>query len=551
MSKGLMSADTSIASYGVSDQLMAEFEMLREVNCAQGTTKFPNKTVNTLAQHIVCRHYSNLCYEFSHLNWAIIYANMNSTSDSSIQAGLVNYYWIEQCHWPQHFKQYFSKRCLPIMATQNEAIAVNINNDINNNIDAKTSGITLRVYDHSFSISANRANILACFMEWIICIIPDLLITMEASLQGKGHNAIREFSSFLQKQIYDYLSQHLPPAKLQQRFRLIQNWYTEQVQKHITDDNLLAFWQQHNTIEGYGKYSNVVKDSLSYLTALAMVKTSVSVQYADTSIDSLTDQHLNEATVHYEWVSQQSAQTELPIARLMKAPKALNRQQVEFFELFSQYPQLLLPLSVSWLRLQVFGKVQHQIIQMTRVKDSLATNKQHYTELCQTDYQHIKLNCVRLMASNQQSLLAISQLMLAFSPNQACLILLKLMPQIPSLEPFAQDFATLLEDAVSENRNIDKKSVLQWQLSYPWVNTLFKQAQVALKQINREGFSASTLLQSEDYAQCAELLFDLNKLIKQVVKQINNKKQDSQDNFDADRLIFISEFSTLYGQDEN
>lgn len=556
MSRRMGSADTSIVAYGVSDQLKAEFDMLREVSCTQGKIKFPAKTVDTLAQHVVCRHYSNLCYEFSHLNWALIYANTNSTR--GIQTALVDYYWIDQCHWPQHFNRYFSVLCQPIKDTQDEAITLSINHELSSGSREKTAGISLRVYDHYFSISASRANILACFMEWIICIVPDLLNVLETSLHGKGHNAISEFSSFLQKQIYDYLSKHLPPAKLQQRFRLIQNWYSSPPQKQMSDDNLLDFWQQHSTLEGYGKYSNVLKDSLSYLTALAMVKTSVNVQYANTddnsyesSIDQYSNEQMhNEANLHFESVSQYSAKSELTISRLLDSPKVLNKQQVELFELFSKYPQHLLPLSGSWLRLQVFGKVQHQIIQMIRVKDVLATDTQHYLQLCQSDYQHITHNCIQLMASNQQSLLAITQLMFSFGPDQACLILLKLMPQLPSFATHTQDFASLLEDAVGAGETINKKLVLQWQLSYPWINKLLKQSELALKQINRQGFTSTSLLQCEDYLQCAELLFDLNKLIKQVVKQINKKEQDSEENFEADRLIFVCEFSTLYAHND-
>lgn len=546
------SKDTSIIAYGVSEQLKAEFDLLREVNCTEGKIKFSSSTVDKLAQHIVCRHYSKLCYEFSHLNWALIHANTNSAS--SIQNALVHYYWLEQCQWPQYFKQYFANLCEPIESAQEHKIGLYTNHNVSGDISNISEGITLQVYDHVFSISASRANILACFMEWIIGVVPDLLNTMEVSLHGKGHNGIREFSSSLQKQIYDYLSVHLPPAKLQQRFRLIQNWYKLSPKKAMNDNNLFDFWQQHNSIEGYGKYSNVVKDSLSYLNALSIVETSTSVLHAANALDStegLNEQNTHAFTVqdeahYFDVVRQYAAQTVLPISDLLSAPKALNKQQLELFELFSQYPQHLLPLSSTWLRLQIFGKVQHKIIQMTRVKDPLATDSKNYMRLYDADYLKITHDCVRLMASNQQCLLAISQLMLSFSPNQACLILLKLLPQMPSFDIYTPEFSALLEEAVSAGKSIDKATVLQWQLSYPWLNKLFKQTEIALKQINRQGFTDSSLLPSEDYLRCAELLFDLNKLIKQAVKEINKKNQDSQEKFEADRLIFHSEFATLY-----
>ena len=544
--------DTSIIAYGVSEQLKAEFDMLRDVNCTEGKIKFSSSTVDSLAQHIVCRHYSKLCYEFAHLNWALIYSHTNSTN--SIQNTLVSFYWLEQCHWPQYFKRYFTNLCEPIETKQASNIGLYTNNNVNGDSANISEGITLHVYDHIFSISASRANILTCFMEWIICVVPDLLNTMEVSLHGKGHNGIREFSSVLQKHIYDYLSQHLPPAKLQQRFRLIQNWYNTSPKIPINDENLLDFWQQHNSIEGYGKYSNVVKDSLSYLSALSMVETSVSIQHADNTLDSverMSEQYRSnlieeDDDYYFESVMLYKMQTALPISDLLNTPKALNKQQHELFELFSQYPQHLMPLSSTWLRVQVFGKVQHKIIQMMRVKNPLASDTEHYASLNDADYQQVIHDCVRLIANNQQCLLAISQIMLAFSPNQACLILLKLLPQMPSFDSYTNEFSTLLEDSVSTDKMLNKTIVLQWQLSYPWVNRLFKQAELALKQINRQGFTASTLLPSEDYLRCAELLFDLNKLIKQVVKKISKQNHSSQEKFEADRIIFLSEFTALY-----
>jgi hypothetical protein len=552
MTFAIETKDTSIVAYGVSDQLKAEFDLLREVNCTAGKMKFSSSSVDLLAQHIVCRHYSKICYEFAHLNWALIYANTNTAS--SIQNTFVNYYWLEQCHWPQYFKQYFSNLCEPIETAKNQNIGLYTNQNLHADTSIKSEGITLKIYDHVFSISASRANILACFMEWLIGVVPDVLNTLETCLHGKGHNGIREFSSWLQKHIYEYLSEHLPPAKLQQRFRLIQSWYSESAREAMTDDSLFDFWQQHNNIEGYGKYSNVVKDSLSYLSALSILETSLNVQHASNALDntehlsaqSIDNLHAKDEAHHFNSVGQYKAQTVLPISNLLSAPKALNKQQFELFELFSQYPQHLMPLSSTWLRLQVFGKVQHQIIQMNRVKNPLASDSDHYAGLYGTGYQQVSNDCVRLMASNQQCLLAISQLMLSFSPNQACLILLKLLPQMPSFENFTSEFSSLLEDAVSTGKSIDKPLVLQWRLTYPWLNKLFKQSELALKQINRQGFTATTLLPSEDYLRCAELLFDLNKLIKQAVNRINQQNQDSQEKFEADRLIFHSEFVNLY-----
>jgi hypothetical protein len=600
MDKASNFTEQSIANYGVSEHLKAEFDMLRDVIGNNGQVKFTRKTVDSLAQHLVCRHYGNLCYEFAHINWAIIFTHTNYcrgndhkqaigtptiSKPSSIQQVLLDFYWISQCNSPRAFNAYFTQINHDKRANADSAFSVvaiinasatkipgRDDNTLSRLSDAPVNtsstpllaGITLNIHGHSFSISANRANLLACFMEWLVCVVPNLLSLIETALLGNGHNAIREFSSVLQKHIYNYLGQHLPPAKLQLRYRLLQSWFQEYADlavSDINDDSVLKFWQQHNSQEGYGKFSNVVKDSLSYQQALEITRIGLSVQYAHTSDDN------NEVSPELLWpdsdeqgravfsqLAQYDASHIIDAKGLLSSPKVLNKQQFELIELAVLYPQYIVPLSMTWLRVQVFGKTQHQVIQLMRMKRLQMNCADDYSSLHQHNYEKVRLDCVSLMANNQQVLLAIVDILITETPKQACLILLKLMSSLPKYDTFVGTFTGMLDNPTvhgddAESR-INTTILSQWQLTNPWLKDILGQCRLACKHINREGFTAKTMLTSQQYVSAAEGLFDLNKLLKQLVTNINKKEQYSSVNFGSDRLIFNHEFSTLYSQDD-
>jgi hypothetical protein len=583
MNQAFAFTEQSIVNYGVSEHLKAEFEMLRDVVGTNGQAKFTLKTVDTLAQHLVCRHYGNLCYEFAHINWALIFTNTNNNRPSNIQHALLDFYWITQCSSPKTFNAYFRNIDIDTRSNPNAAIsvspisAVNItdaptvlsgpgNTNINTLPKSAFTGITLNIHEHSFTISASRSNLLACFMEWLVCVVPNLLGLIETTLLGKGHNAIREFSSVLQKNIYDYLGEHLPPAKLQLRYRLLQSWYQDNAHSalsDINDDSVLKFWQQHNTQEGYGKFSSVVKDSLSYQQALDVTHTSVSLKYALNSDDMtqelpdllVGDDTFAQGHTLFVLAAQYDATHTIDVKDLLNAPKVINKQQLELIELAARYPHYIVRLTTTWLRIQIFGRAQHQIIQLMRMQRLNINCDQDYISLFEHDYKHAKHDCVSLMASNQQVLLAIVNVLLTETPKQACLILLKLMSSLPKYEAYVSSFARLLDDSCDLKNNIktsiNLSTLAQWQLTHPWLKDLLEQCHIAFKHINREGFTAKTMLGSHCYVSSAERLFDLNKMLKQLVMKINKKEQHHAKKFEADRLIFTNEFSILYSQDDN
>lgn len=563
MHAGGPNSEPSIVNYGLSEQLKSDFDLLREVNDKNGIPKFTSKSVDSLAQHLVCRHYSKLCYELSHLLWSIIFLQSKGHSNASIQQALLNYFWIRQCHSSSTFRTYFEDALSTTVEQNLAAISLTLcgsckaTNQIDSGSDSAQSsspGISLNIYDHSFKIHASRANILACFMEWLVCVIPDILHGAEETLLGKGHNAISEFSSHLQKQIYAYLGDKLPPAKLQMRYRMMQSFFQAQSSDGnsiVNDGSILQFWLSHNEQEGYTKFSSVLKDCLSYQQALAITDTSLHQRYAQSDTDLGSDNDIAFAQNLFEASSSYANEHSIDIKSLSQAPKALNKQASELIELAATYPKFMVPLSLTWLRFQSFANVQHKLIQRSRTQQysNIATDK--FNALFEQDYLQIYKASIGLLAGNQQTLLAIVHILLPRAPAQACLILLKLMPSLPKYKMYFEDFSALLDGKDCLSLEFGQASLAQWQLSYPWFKELINQSQLAYKKINREGFTAKSVLEEHEYTRCAEHLFDLNKLIKQLLSAIKQNSQQSVANYRADRFIFSNEFTRLYLQDAN
>jgi hypothetical protein len=554
--------EQSIVNYGVSEQLKSEFDLLRDLRSDNGQHKFTSRTVDTLAQHLVCRHYSNLCYEFAHINWALVFLNANThsaRSTGSIQHALLDFYWITQCQSSSRFARYFDHIVNVGEPQTTSSISVEYAGGANSGSMPSSqnprAAIVINIYEHRFTISASRANLLACFMEWLICIIPNLLGLIESTLLGQGHNAIREFSSVLQKHIYNYLKDHLPAAKLQSRYRLMQSFYKAQAdtqQSTLNDETVLKFWQLHNKEEGYGKFSSVVRDSLSYQKALDITQTGTKLQYAESISETDQSSHFsdeNDSAEMFQLLSQ-TGHYLIDASVLLEAPKALNKSSFELIELAANYPQYIVPLSISWLRVNVFGKAQNQIIQFARMKKLTQNKSDDFSVLVEQDYKEIVHTSIKLMANNQQTLLAIVHLLLSEKPKQACLILLKLMNGLPLYEKHIDAFSQMLNNENMKHDSLGQATLATWQLSHPWFKSLIVESSKAFKHINRQGFTEKTRLNPHQYVSTAEILFDLNKLIKQLLRHINQNNSHTVSNFEADRFIFLNEFSSLYSRDD-
>ena len=79
----------SIALYGVSAELLAAFEGLRESPGISGL-KYRQKDIDALSQMIICRNYGKATLELSYLLLAVALRDNSNT-----QQAWLNFFWID------------------------------------------------------------------------------------------------------------------------------------------------------------------------------------------------------------------------------------------------------------------------------------------------------------------------------------------------------------------------------------------------------------------------------------------------------------------------
>ncbi|MGB3727296.1 MAG: hypothetical protein WA981_16210 [Glaciecola sp.] len=510
----------SVAQFGVSDQLRAEFDMLRDVSIDHGSDsatypyKFTQKSVDMLARQVVCRNYGNACYELSHLCWLIIHTQQDAS------ASLVNYFWLRNITNHTRFIEYFSGHTRIYHC-----------NVPNAEIHFSQAQITLKLHQHQFTVSASRANYLACLIEWLMCVIHDLNGLITNTLLGKGFNAICELSSVLQSKIYQHIGAHLPTAKLLQRYRLLEHWYNSN-NAPVNDDNILLFWRDNNTLEGQLKYDSVVHESMSYLLANEQATAHQAVSFAD----NIEDNHEAIYDITAQYVS------DIDIHSLTSEPKVFTQSQVDFVSLFTQYSPLTLPLCHTFLRSQSFGKWQNKIIQASRKQNAGLTTLPEFTE---ADYSQLQEQLMHVIATCHQALLAIVHVVSMKNAHSGAMILTIISEVVPALKPHSDKLHDLLEANTDSGFTIEN-----WRQTYPWFDGCYGLCEKASKQIKRSGFTHDTRLDDEQYSQAVTNIMALSRLLTQHIKKIVLINAQSEDNFAADRFIFSDEFMKLHIKDE-
>lgn len=563
--------DLSISRYGISETLQAEFSMLREVQTVSGRPKFFGKSVDTLAQILVCRNYGNTCFEFAHLCWAIIYRDglgnnrisKRSSFKRKLGSPLLDYFWIEQVTTKTAFVEYFAGDIQSPPSglendTQDNQVVCELREGASMRYTLRASKLDLLINGHEFTLHGDRANFWSCMGEWLVCVSPDLLELIERSLRNKGQNAINELASRLQQEIYSYLSEHLLPAKLQRRFRQIDTWhqentYTNNDASQSFDEPILQFWQAHNQLEGYTKYSFVVSEHLAYMQAKDIVYTQAKISFSDSieeeqhklsADNALLDWHKEEGAneFFYSIFSQHQHDKFVDVDMLSNKLKVFKQEHLNLLELVVEYPQHLQDILRSWLRSMVFAKYQNQLIQAKRKNkflniEDIESEPRNYGQVC--------LQASKLIAHNQFTLLALVDILLGMSPKDGLFLLAKLSAQLPSFKEHSPRFKELF----SEEDVFDDTTVPTAQLKHPWFNAILKQCKQARSKINRVGFTENTKLSEDAYLDAASQLIVLNKLLTKMLTNIRQHNLQSEENFCSDRLIFINKLSALYIKD--
>ncbi|MBF7073066.1 hypothetical protein ISG33_06600 [Glaciecola sp. MH2013] len=356
---------TTISS-GVSEQLQADFELLRETVNLQGRLKYSHKTIDKLAQYIVCRNYGKLCLELCYLCWPVIELNQHKSN------ALLSFFWLQDSCNASTFRVAISA----LLNNQQDATksqgAQPFANDAKWRLNAQ--GLHYQSGKDTFTVSATRVNLLAAFLEWLLSHFHGLIDEIQLNLKGSDSKGVSKFASLLQKKIYDLLKKHLRNAGLQQKYRYIDNWlhnYHQECRQHqaikpfdaLDDAAILAFWQQSGQQEGFVRFQSAFFDMLDYQETQRIEFDKLNIKHAH-SFDTDVNDPLQKNGL-YEQVSACSV-SDLDYEFLCQSPKSLTKAQYHNISSILATRRVLKDFPMSILRLNSFAPLQAILIQRKR-----------------------------------------------------------------------------------------------------------------------------------------------------------------------------------------
>jgi hypothetical protein len=544
---------TNIIEYGVSATLQAEFEMLRdtlsireyqEKQASKTETihqyKYATKTIDKLAQYLLCRNYGKACLELAYLCWPIVRHQEHSK-------GLLHFFWIEEAITPTHFRHSIA----PLTKLNSCAPLVSLNE----------MGMLIRSAKQTFTISASRVMLLSALLELLVSNIQGTLEDIESHLSTSDEKCVGKLASYLQKKLYEFLKPHLPTANLQQKYRYIHQWVNENCGKEKLNDNaVLKFWTSSIDEEGYVKFESALVDIIDYQFAYEQVDVSRKIAHGQTDLpivgadNSADEDEQNSAAWLYDAVFEANGEILTPPTWLVDQPKFVTKKEYAYVALLFELRQSATQFPLSVMRTEVFGRWQNAIIQHGRDKNVVVIDEPHQ------DYaMYLQLlDSWRKQAAN--TLLSCAAILYE-QKDARCLTVLSQGVGLLVERKEKAEFRKMLQRLFDINKKETGKIELtfthisRWLLQSPTLNNFFGLARKALAKNNRAGFKnnndyhAADIYEqgAEQIVQGAKLVHDLNEA---VLKQIENKNQQFgslEAIFRSDLFIFKSELVKRHG----
>lgn len=520
----------SIISVGISESLLADFEALRDTSSVSGK-KYHTKTIDRLSQYICCRNYAKLSLELCYLVWAVV----NYKRDS---AALLNFFWIDEAITPSAFRKAFEHSHQAEWLPSDSKIYID------------EMGLCIQFKYSKFVISATRISLLSAFLELLTTHIHHLLDELEANLMGADEKSIKQHANTLQKQIYDWLKAHLPSAKVQQRFRHIEQWTQKQAPEGKFDDHkVIRFWQDSRDIDGYVKYTSALEDVIDYELAKKSLLQAHEAQHA-LSLDEYAQIVSQDEISLYESASNIFEAFEK--TPLSSTPKFLSSKQIGLVLPHITVANLNDSLPLSAWRASVFGQWQSQLIQLSRstqIQDK-THERSHPIESYETHYQQL----VSLKKAIKLTLLSCVAV-LYNKKSLACLSVLDWVlqdlidaAQLSALRLFFQ--ANITEESAKGTNELFVM-LKRWQLEKPVLNKVFNLAQDALRKNNKQGFKDWHKYDEDAYLEGSQQLVNLDVLVTKAISTfVSSVGETTKEisileacvvNFSADLCIFTEE----------
>lgn len=537
----------SMIEYGVSQSLRAEFDMLRETssihsykyqqtdNVNKGNIDWQNKkysakTIDKLAQYVVCRNYGKACLELAYLCWPIVRHQEYSN-------GLLHFFWIEEALSPNRFKQ--------AMGTLAGADITFPSVSINSN------GLQVGVDKHSFTVSTSRVALLSALLELLVSNIEGILDCIEAHLSSSDSACVGKLASELQKKLYNFLKDHLPTANLQHKYRYIHHWVSSNTSpENLNDEQVLAFWKSAIHEEGYVKFQNAVSDMIDFRFAHEQVSVQRELRY-DISLD---DMSASEAGQLHQSVFELTKEEVGSTSWLMEVPKFVSKKEYQQVAFLFEYMAGVKQFPLSIMRAEVFGQWQNVFIQQSRNNNA---SELIAPSISYTDYL-ASLQEWRNQAVN--TILCCSAVLLE-NKDVRCLTLLSLALGLMHDQEKSQSFKALVQRLMQSKTQSEPtiSDLNRWLLQSQTLNQFFSLAKKALAKNNKMGFKSADIstLQSDELAIyerggeqlniCVDVIVEYCEGVATKVQSMEDETQNLGSFFRSDLFIFKDEFEKRHG----
>jgi len=536
----------SLVLYGVSADLMAAFEGLRESPGVNGI-KYRQQDIDALAQMILCRNYGKATLELSYLLLAV---SLREPGDT--QQAWLNFFWLEESITPQRFRMAFGD--VPVTAQSNLVLG--------------DAGLSLVLPGLNFTLSPTRIAVLASLFEFIVHIDPTVL-QQDALFEGEPDvAAVKTVATKFQALLYAYLSDHIQPAQQQRRFRHLWAWLTQYHQVNggqedllINDAAVLLFWQQAaldcDDQLGFRRYRTVAENFFDLRTALQCVDIQQQTQAArvighDGDAGEISPDVLVQAL-------DVAVTTEVDFSSLTGNYKFLTKQQADaLLPIVEAGPTgLALPLTV--MRTCCFGDWQAALVQALRRKkvEELASLLQALLAedpRCYSDYMS---SLDDLQHTLDEALQCGLYVLLHYRCQESAVLLIQHMPadvRQQVLQQLCQHLGIEVE-SVDQDTVADVAHALyqQWptlQLQNPQFNQWAQTLHRAFNANNRKGFKRlPEQLDCEPYNTGVQVLIEVIERTKRFRCHIQELlvAAGEETKYTADLYIFREVFTSLYG----
>jgi hypothetical protein len=569
----------TLAGGDVSDELAAILRSIADIT-ANDTAKYSAAVCRRLTRWIVCRSYGGPLRELCHL----IVASDRAIGATARVQGYETLFWGSGVARPRTFRRIFHD------CTQNAGVT------------PLGGGLQVTYADGQFGIAYTRMPFLSALMEFLVSVFgyADLDAKFRAIPAGQvTKGAVDALANDLSRQVYHFLSEHLPSVQSHRKFRAVMSFLRQTnddvgnsaIGPHsIDDDTVLAFWifasnealAPGGSVGDFRSFKSVFRLMAAAREALTAASQALAIDRAlpigsDRAAREVDPGEITPEAVDAALAPHHERQAPLDVLRGDPANqiKFLKQTELDAIAPVIDFGETALALPLSVLRLQVMGALQARMTEAMR-RGEAPLSLPHLDRLNSVScaYGDYAGYIDRVEDNLQSALLASFHHLTAARREEAITVLLYLRPDM-DLSPLASLFADGEEELAEagagqivhlkapETPDRFLRTLTAGLDQCPEFVALIGEAGAAAKRITRQGFkdadwagergdlsAQASCDRADAFAAASDALIMIrDSLLKFTahLQRLGRRHGGWNAQYLSDHKIFCAQFRTLYG----